>query len=254
MKVVILAGGKGTRLSEETNLIPKPMSLIGDMPIIWHIMQIFKQYKFKEFIILSGYKSFKIKEFFENIYRYKSSIEIDTKKNSLKVLDNFSDDINIKIIETGKDTQTGGRILRAKKFIGKDNFFLTYGDCLADINIQDLLKSHKKSKKIATVTAVNPQTPYGAITVKNDLVTKFKEKPLKSDNLISGGFFVFSKEIFDFLENDNTVLERDPLEKIVKLNNLNCFRHNGFWHPMDSLRDKRVLEKMWDDNKAAWIK
>ncbi|MDC0563063.1 glucose-1-phosphate cytidylyltransferase [Candidatus Pelagibacter ubique] len=254
MKVVILAGGKGTRLSEETDLIPKPMSLIGGMPVIWHIIKIFNHFGYKEFIILAGYKSYKIKEFFENLYRYKSSIEIDLKKNSLNILDNLDDDLNIKIIETGEESQTGGRILRAKKYIGTRDFFLTYGDCLADININKLLESHKNSKKIATVTAVNPQTPYGALTIKNNLVTKFQEKPITSENQISGGFFIFKKEIFKLLKNDFTVLEKQPLENLVKTKNLNCYRHNGFWHPMDSLRDKRVLEKMWNNNKAPWMK
>lgn len=254
MKVVILAGGKGTRLSEETDLIPKPMSLIGGMPVIWHIMKIFNHFGHKEFIILAGYKSYKIKEFFENLYRYKSSIEIDLKKNSLNILDNLNDDLNIKIIETGEEAQTGGRILRAKKHIGPADFFLTYGDCLADININKLLKSHKDSKKIATVTAVNPQTPYGALTIKNNLVTKFQEKPITSENQISGGFFIFKKEIFKLLKDDFTILEQSPLENLVKTKNLNCYRHNKFWHPMDSLRDKRILEKMWNDNKAPWMK
>ncbi len=254
MKVVILAGGKGTRLSEETDLIPKPMSLIGGMPVLWHIMKIFSHFGYKEFVILSGYKSYKIKEFFENLYRYKSSIEINLKNNSLKILDNTKDDLNVKIIETGEESQTGGRILRAKKYIGNKDFFLTYGDCVADININQLLKSHKSSKKSATVTAVNPQTPYGALTIKGNYVTKFQEKPFKSENQISGGFFIFKKDIFKLIKNDFTVLEQNPLENLANSGNLNCYRHNGFWHPMDSLRDKRILEKMWNENKAPWMK
>ncbi len=211
MKVVILAGGKGTRLSEETNLNPKPMSIIGDMPIIYHIMQNFRFYGFKNFLILSGYKSFKIKEFFENFYRYNSDIEINLKTQKKKILNKSSNDLNIKIIETGTETQTGGRILRAKKYIGDDDFFLTYGDCVSDIDIKKLFNFHKKNKKIATVTAVNPRTQYGSIKIKKNLVTSFQEKPYLSDNLISGGFFVFKSNIFNLLKNDDTILEVKPL-------------------------------------------
>lgn len=252
MKIVILAGGKGTRLSEETNLIPKPMALIGDMPIIYHIMQNFRYYGFKDFIILAGYKSFKIKEFFENFYRYNADIEINLKTNKKKILNKSIYNLNVKIIETGQNTLTGGRILKAKKYIGNDDFFLTYGDCVSDINIKKLLSFHKKNKKIATVTAVNPRTQYGSIKIKKNLVYSFQEKPLLSDNLISGGFFVFKKNIFDLLKNENTILEREPLETLVKKNQLCAYTHKGFWHPMDNLRDKNNLNEMWDQNKAPW--
>lgn len=254
MNVVILAGGKGTRLSEETNLIPKPMSLIGEMPIIYHIMQNFRYYGYKNFIILVGYKSFKIKEFFENFYRYKSDIEIDLKRNKKKILKKFNNDFNVKIIETGIDTLTGGRILRAKKYIGNKNFFLTYGDCVSDINIKKLLNFHKQKNKIATVTAVNPRTQYGSLKIQNNLVTSFQEKPYLSDNLISGGFFVFKPNIFSLLKNDNTILERRPLETLATRKQLCAYIHKGFWHPMDNLRDKNNLNEMWQENKAPWLK
>ena len=233
MKVVILAGGKGTRLSEETNLIPNPMSLIGDIPIIYHIMKNFRYYGFKNFIILVGYKSYKIKEYFENFYRYNS---------------------NIKIIETGLETLTVGRILRAKKYIGNKDFFLTYGDCISDINIKDLLNSHKKNRKTATVTAVNPRTQYGSIKLNKNLVVNFKEKPFLSENLISGGFFVFKSKIFSLLKDDNTILEREPLETLVKQKQLHAYTHKGFWHPMDNLRDKNNLNQLWKKDQAPWKK
>lgn len=254
MKIVILAGGKGTRLSEETNLIPKPMAVIGDMPIIYHIMQNFRYYGFKDFIILAGYKSFKIKEFFENFYRYNADIEINLKTNKKKILNRSIYNLNVKIIETGPDTLTGGRILKAKKYIGNDDFFLTYGDCISDINIKKLLNFHKKNKKIATVTAVNPRTQYGSIKIKKNLVYSFQEKPVLSDNLISGGFFVFKKNIFDLLKNESTILEREPLESLVKKAQLCAYTHKGFWHPMDNLRDKNNLNEMWNQNKAPWKK
>ena len=254
MKIVILAGGKGTRLSEETNLIPKPMSLIGDMPIIYHIMKNFRYYGFKDFIILVGYKSFKIKEYFENFYRYTSNLEIDLKTNKKKILNNSLDDFKIKIIETGLDTLTGGRILRAKKYIGDNDFFLTYGDCISDVNIKKLLESHKKNKKEATVTAVNPRTQYGSLKIDKNLVVSFKEKPYLSDNLISGGYFIFKSNIFKLLKNDSTILEREPLETLAKDKQLNAFIHKGFWHPMDNLRDKNNLNQMWKENNAPWKK
>ena len=254
MKIVILAGGKGTRLSEETNLIPKPMSLIGDMPIIYHIMKNFRYYGFKDFIILVGYKSFKIKEYFENFYRYTSNIEINLKTNKNKILNNSLDDFKIKIIETGLDTLTGGRILRAKKYIGNNDFFLTYGDCISDVNIKQLLNSHKKNKKSATVTAVNPRTQYGSLKIDKNLVTSFKEKPYLSDNLISGGYFVFKSNIFKLLKDDKTILEREPLETLAKNKQLNAYIHKGFWHPMDNLRDKNNLNQMWKENNAPWKK
>ena len=254
MNVVILAGGLGTRLSEETNLIPKPMSLIGDMPIIYHIMQNFGYYGYKNFIILAGYKSFKIKEFFENFYRYKSDIEIDLKNNKKKILNKINNNFKVKIVETGLNTLTGGRILRAKKYIGNKDFFLTYGDCVSDIDIKKLLKFHKINNKTATVTAVNPRTQYGSLKIEGNLVKSFKEKPYLSDNLISGGFFVFKSKIFNFLKDDNTILERTPLEKLVSKNQLSAYIHKGFWHPMDNLRDKNSLNQMWLENKAPWRK
>ena len=254
MNVVILAGGKGTRLSEETNLIPKPMSLIGDMPILYHIMQHFRYYGFKNFIILVGYKSFKIKEYFENFYRYKSDIEINLKNNKKKILKNSLVDMKVKIIETGLDTLTGGRILRAKRYIGNKDFFLTYGDCISDININNLLDSHKKNKKIATVTSVNPRTQYGSIKLNKNVVTSFQEKPYLSENLISGGYFVFKSNIFKLLKNDDTILEREPLESLVKQKQLNAYIHKDFWHPMDNLRDKNALNQMWKDRTAPWKK
>ena len=255
MKAVILAGGKGTRLSEETHLIPKPMSELNGMPIIWHIMKIYSYHGIKDFVILAGYKSEKIKDFFINYNFYKSSIEINLKKNSKQLLTkNNTENWNIKIIETGRNSNTGGRILSAKKYIGDSDFCLAYGDCLANIDIKKLITFHKGHNKIATLTAVNPISPYGSLTISGNTVIRFEEKPKYNNKLINGGFFVFKKNIFDYLKNKKTILEKEPLSKLANKKQLKLYFHKGFWHPMDSLRDKRNLQELLDKKKAPWEK
>lgn len=254
MKAVILAGGRGTRLSEETDLKPKPMSEIGGMPILWHIMKVYSFYGVNEFIILAGYKSYFIKEFFQNYHLYKSSMEFDLGSASRKTIGKLDARWNVKVLDTGLDTLTGGRILRAKKIIGNNEFFLTYGDCIGNINIKQLYNFHKGHKKIATLTGIIQPSRYGSLSLDGAKISSFTEKPIIKDNLINGGYFVFNNKIFDYLKNDQTILERDPLSKLAKNNNLYCYKHDGFWHPMDTLKDKRTLDEMWSKNKAPWKK
>jgi len=254
MKAVILAGGRGTRLSEETDLKPKPMSEIGGMPILWHIMKVYSFYGVNEFIILAGYKSYFIKEFFQNYHLYKSSMEFDLGSASRKIIGKLDARWNVKVLDTGLDTLTGGRILRAKKIIGNNEFFLTYGDCISNVNIKKLYNFHKRHKKIATLTGIVQPGRYGSLSLDGTKISSFSEKPIVKDNLINGGYFVFNKKIFDYLKNDQTILERQPLSKLAKKNNLYCYKHDGFWHPMDTLKDKRTLDEMWLKNKAPWKK
>jgi glucose-1-phosphate cytidylyltransferase len=253
MKAVILAGGRGTRLSEETDFKPKPMSEIGSMPILWHIMQVYSFYGVKEFIILAGYMSAHIKNFFHNYNIISNSVEFDLSNGKKKYL---GKKINwkVKVLDTGEETLTGGRILRAKKHIGNKDFFLTYGDCIADINLKNLKEFHKKHKKIATLTGITQPGRYGSLSLSDERVKSFSEKPLDNKNFINGGFFIFNKKIFNYLENDLTILEREPLTKLAKEKNLMCYKHYGFWHPMDTLKDKRTLDDLWKNKKAPWKK
>ncbi len=253
MKAVILAGGRGTRLSEETDFKPKPMSEIGSMPILWHIMKVYNFYGVNEFVILSGYMSHHIKNFFQNYNIISNSVEFDLSSGKTKYI---GKKINwkVKVIDTGLDTSTGGRILRAKKHIGNKDFFLTYGDCIGDIDLKKLKDFHKKHKKIATLTGITQPGRYGSLSLSDTKVKSFSEKPIETKNFINGGYFIFKKKIFDYLDHDQTILEREPLSKLAKENNLMCYKHTGFWHPMDTLKDKRTLDKLWKNNKAPWKK
>ncbi|HBS86793.1 MAG: glucose-1-phosphate cytidylyltransferase [Bacteroidetes bacterium GWF2_38_335] len=253
MKIVILAGGFGTRLSEETILKPKPMINIGDHPIIWHIMKIYSNYGFNEFVICLGYKGYVIKEYFANYMLHQSDIVFDMQDNSVTYLNNKTEKWKISLIDTGLNTMTGGRIKRIKNIIGKERFMLTYGDGVGNININSLLEFHKKSKVIATLTATKPFGRFGTIQLDDtDVVTSFQEKPEDEGSWINGGFFVFEPEIFDFIENDNTILEREPLEMLSGKGQLAAYKHNGFWRAMDSLRDKKTLEDYWETGNAPW--
>ncbi len=253
MKAVILAGGRGTRLSEETDFKPKPMSEIGSMPILWHIMQIYSFYGVKEFIILAGYMSAYIKNFFHNYNIISNSVEFDLSNGKTKYLGK-KENWKVKVLDTGEETLTGGRILRAKKHIGNKDFFLTYGDCIADINLNNLKKFHNKHKKIATLTGITQPGRYGSLSLLDTRVKSFSEKPLDNKSFINGGFFIFNKKIFDYLSDDATILEREPLAKLAKEKNLMCYKHYGFWHPMDTLKDKRTLDDLWKNKKAPWKK
>ncbi len=252
MKVVLLAGGLGSRLSEETETRPKPLVEIGQYPIIWHIMKIYSSYGLNDFIICCGYKGYLIKEFFANYMLHTRDVKIDIKKNKIEVLNNNQDTDNWKItlVDTGPNTQTGGRLRRVKKYIN-DTFCLTYGDGLSDVNIKNLLKFHKSTKNIATMTVVNPPGRFGTASILNNLVDKFDEKPTTEKGWINGGFFVFEKDIFKYLRSDDEILEEYPLKTITNKKKLNAFKHEGFWHPMDTLRDKRLLESLWI-KKAPW--
>jgi glucose-1-phosphate cytidylyltransferase len=252
MKIVILAGGMGTRLSELTEVIPKPMVNVGGYPILWHILKIYNTYGFNDFIIALGYKSSYIKNFFKN---HKQTIEI-VSKNKIEtdiIIKNKSDkNIKIKLVETGKFTMTGGRLLRLEKFLKNHTFMLTYGDGVSNVNIKKLLRFHQLNKKIITVTAVHPIARFGELQLKKNLVVSFKEKPQTQKTWINGGFFVMEPSIFRYIKNDKTILEKEPLEIVSKINQFIAFRHSGFWQCMDTLRDKKLLDNLWREKKALW--
>ena len=257
MKVVILAGGFGTRLSEETDYKPKPMSEIGNMPILWHIMKLYSFFGLKKFIILAGYKSFHIKKFFNDFFLYENNIKFHLNQNKFEILNELKDQWQVEVLETGIETMTGGRILRAKLNIENDDddeFCLTYGDCIADVKIDELIKFHRNKKKIATLTGIIQPSRYGSIDLEKDDVKSFSEKPINKENFINGGFFVLNKKVFNYLKNDQTIFEKEPLSNLAKDNQLSCYKHQGFWHPMDTLKDKRVLDELWRLDKAPWKK
>ena len=252
MKLVILAGGAGTRISEESSIRPKPLIEIGGMPIIWHIMKIYSMHGIKDFVICCGYKGYLIKEYFSNYVLHTTDVTINLKKNTVKVHKKYSEDWNITLVNTGLHTQTGGRILRIKDYIDSD-FCLTYGDGLANINLKELINFHKKHKKYATMTAVQPLGRFGALNIDSDnAVQNFLEKPKGDGQWVNGGFFVLSKKIFNYIRGDESVWEKEPLENLAKDLNLKSFKHNNFWQPMDTLRDKEFLENLWNSKKAPW--
>ena len=254
MKVVILAGGYGTRISEESHLKPKPMVEIGDKPILWHIMKSYSAYGFNEFIICGGYKQQIIKEYFANYYLHQSDITFDfTQGNQCLVNHSVAEPWKVTIVDTGLDTMTGGRVKRIRKYIDEDDFMLTYGDGVCDVNIDALVNFHKAHKKMVTVTAVNPGQRFGCLNINDEgSITSFREKNDSDGELINGGFMVLNKRVFDFLKDDKTVLEKEPLQKIAELGELMAYKHNGFWQCMDTLREKQYLEKLWAENKAPW--
>lgn len=254
MKVVILAGGLGTRLSEETKLIPKPMVEIGGKPILWHIMKIYSYYGFNDFVILTGYKSHIIKDYFVHYYQQYSDITVDLSNNSVEIHRMQTEPWKVTMLYTGQDTMTGGRIKKAQEYIGNKPFLLTYGDGVADVNIEELIKNHKKSGKLCTMTAVQPSGRFGALVIKDDnIITSFKEKPKGDESWINGGFFVCEPKVFDYItEGDSTIFERSPLENLAKDKQLNAYKHSGFWRPMDTLKDKNDLTFMWQNNQAPW--
>ena len=254
MKAVILAGGLGTRLSEETSLRPKPMVEIGGKPILWHIMKIYSSYGINDFIICCGYKGYIIKEYFSNYFLHMSDVTFDMRTNNTTIHQNNSEPWSVTLVDTGDLTQTGGRIKRIQKFVKDDEAFcLTYGDGLGDVNIEKLLETHKKSNKLVTVTAVNPPSRFGSLNIKDHVVSNFQEKPNLTDgSRINGGFFVLNPKSIDYIENDETSWEGPPLKVICEMNQLAAYKHNGFWQPMDTLREKNQLEELWQSNKAPW--
>lgn len=255
MKAVILAGGLGTRLSEETHLKPKPMIEIGGKPILWHIMKMYTHHGINDFIICCGYKGYIIKEYFSNYFLHQSNVTFDIKNNTVEIHKESSEPWRVTLVDTGDNSMTGGRLKNIKEFIkDEDFFFFTYGDGLSDINIKESLDFHIEHKKLATITAVRPPGRYGALDIENSLVKSFIEKPSGDGAYINGGFFILSPKVIDYIENDQTVWEKEPLEKLSKNSELMAFHHNGFWQPMDTLREKNMLEDMWASGNAKWKK
>ena len=251
MKVILLAGGLGTRISEETDIKPKPMIEIGGKPILWHLMKIYAAHGLNDFIICCGYKGYVIKEYFLNYFYHLSDITIDINSNKIEIHDRFAEPWKITLVDTGENTMTGGRLRRVKKYLD-GTFCMTYGDGLADINLSKLIEFHKKHKKLATITGTEPPGRFGALKIHDDTVTGFQEKPKGDNSIINGGFFVLEPEVIDFISDDNTIWEKEPLENLAENNQLKVFKHYGFWQPMDTLREKNMLEKLWSSNQAPW--
>ena len=253
MKAVILAGGLGTRLSEETYAKPKPMVEIGSKPILWHIMKIYSFYDINEFIICCGYKGYLIKEFFANYLLHTSDVTLDMQNDEVKVHSKNTEPWKVTLVDTGEDTMTGGRLKRVRSHLGNEKFCFTYGDGLANININELIKSHELAGKSATLTAVQPPGRFGSLTFfDNNTISAFKEKPQGDGGWISGGFFVLEPEVLDRIEGDRTVWEQEPLKSLAYDKQLNAYKHEGFWRPMDTLRDKNSLEELWQKDDAPW--
>ena len=252
MKVVILAGGLGSRLQEETAVKPKPMVEIGDHPILWHIMQIYSHYGFKEFVLALGYKGEVIKSYFLNYHSMSNDITVNLKNGQVTIHAQEKEDWIIHLVDTGQQTQTGGRIKRLADYLNNEAFMLTYGDGVADINIHDLLTFHKQHGKLATVTAVRPPAKYGGIIINDATVTQFAEKPQMGEGWINGGFFVLEPGIFDYIDGDSTSWENEPMQKMVLDNQLKAYSHGQFWQCMDTLRDMRYLEALWSEGNAPW--
>ena len=250
MKVLILAGGFGTRLSEYTNEIPKPMVPVGNIPILVHIINLYGTYGHKEFIIATGYKSEVINKYFTD----KAENIISKNENMIKLDYNSKNKIIITLLFTGDNTMTGGRVKRAEEYIEDDEFMMTYGDGISNVNINHLIEHHKKNNKLATLSAVRPPVRFGELELNGNLITSFAEKPRLQKGWINGGFFVLNKEIFKFIENDKIMFEREPLEKLVSINELVAFKHEGFWQCMDTKRDKDILEEMWKSKNIPWLK
>jgi glucose-1-phosphate cytidylyltransferase len=251
MKVVILAGGLGTRISEETTLKPKPMLEIGSMPLIWHIMKIYSYHGLNDFVVCCGHKGHIIKEFFFNYYLHTTDVTIDVKENKVTAHKKKTEPWKVTLVNTGESTPTGGRIKKIKDYVG-ETFCLTYGDGLSNINIKEVIKFHKKRKKIATVSAVKPQGRFGSLNIKGTNVKNFFEKPPGDNVRINGGFFVLNRKVFNYIKDNNTIWEKEPLENLAKDKQLEAYKFNGFWYPMDTLRDKIYLENLWSSNKAPW--
>ena len=252
MRVVVLAGGRGTRLQEETVVRPKPMVEIGGRPILWHIMQVYAAHGYGDFLIACGYKGEIIKEYFSNFFLHESDYRIDLSDGSLEVLNSGKLDWSITVVDTGQETMTGGRILRLKELIDDSTFMVTYGDGLGSIDISALAEFHEAHGKLATVTAVRPPARFGELVLDDAQVTRFREKPQTAEGWINGGFFIFEPDVFGYIDGDETALEREPLRRLAQDGQLMAFRHEGFWQPMDTLREKESLEELWSTGVAPW--
>jgi glucose-1-phosphate cytidylyltransferase len=255
MKAVILAGGLGTRISEETDLKPKPMITIGGMPILWHIMKMYSHHGINEFIVCCGYKGYVIKEYFANYFLHMSDVTFDMSENRMTVHNQKAEPWKVTLVDTGDDTMTGGRLKRVASYLQDDDIFcLTYGDGLSDVNITELIAFHKAQNVKATVTAVLPPGRFGALDVAGDRVNSFREKPQGDGANVNGGFFVLSKKVIDYISGDKTIWERGPIERLAKEGELAAYQHGGFWQPMDTFREYQMLNEMWDSIKAPWKK
>jgi glucose-1-phosphate cytidylyltransferase len=252
MKVVILAGGEGSRLSEETVMKPKPMVEIGCNPMLWHILKIYSAYGINDFIICLGYKGYVIKEYFANYFLHMSDVTFDMQKNEMQVREQHAEPWKVTLIDTGDNTMTGGRLKRVRDYIGDEDFCFTYGDGLADVNINALIELHQKEGRLSTVTAVKPPGRFGALQVENNCALNFEEKPAGDGAWINGGFFVLSPKVLDYIEDDNTIWEQEPMRRLVQEEQMSVYLHEGFWRPMDTLREKRLLEELWKAGKAPW--
>lgn len=253
MKVVILAGGFGTRISEESHLKPKPMIELGDRPILWHIMKIYSHYGFNEFIICLGYKQHIVKEFFSNYFLHTSDVTFDLMNNYMEVHNQTAEPWKVTLVDTGLHTMTGGRVKRIQKYIGNETFLLTYGDGVCDVEIDKLVNFHKSHGKSATITAVNAGQRFGVLDLNtNNQITAFREKSDNDGNLVNAGFMVLNPDIFDNIDDDSTILERDPLERLAGKGELMAYKHKGFWQCMDTIRDKQKLEELWESGSAPW--
>jgi glucose-1-phosphate cytidylyltransferase len=252
MQVIVLAGGRGTRLAEETSTRPKPMIEIGGKPILWHVMHIYAAYGYKDFLVACGYKGEKIKEYFHNYLTHANDCFFDLKDGSCQVLSRNGVDWRIGVVDTGLETQTAGRILRLKPWIGRETFMVTYGDGLGDVDIGALVAFHRAHGKLATVTAVRPPARFGALVLDGDVVQVFSEKSQMGEGWINGGFFVFEPSVLAYLGGDETILEREVLDRLAADGELMAFRHPGFWQPMDTLREKQILESLWASGEAPW--
>lgn len=253
-KAVILAGGLGTRLAEETSLRPKPMVEIGGKPILWHIMKTYAHHGINDFIICLGYKGYVIKEYFQNYYLHNSDVTFDFSTNETIVHNRRADPWKVTLVDTGDNSMTGGRLKRVAPYVGDDTFCMTYGDGVSDIDVKALLDFHRAHGRDATVTVVRPPGRFGAVDIEGDAVTGFREKPAGEAGWINAGFFVLSPRVFDVIDGDPTVFEREPLRKLATSDQLRAYKHRGFWQPMDTLRDKQQLEDIWNSGAAAWRK
>lgn len=252
MKAVILAGGLGTRISEESYLKPKPMIEIGGKPILWHIMKMYSHYEINDFIICLGYKGYVIKEYFSNYFLHTSDITFSMSDNTTQIHNKYAEPWKVTLVETGDKTMTGGRLKRVLPYLGNETFCLTYGDGVSDINISTLISKHKSSGLRATITSVKPPGRYGVINIQDDVVVNFQEKPDGDGAWINGGFFVLEPSVLDLIENDETVWEQEPLQKLAAAGQLSVYKHHGFWQAMDTLREKNLLEDLWQSGKAPW--
>jgi glucose-1-phosphate cytidylyltransferase len=252
MKAVILAGGMGTRISEETSVRPKPMIEIGGKPILWHILKIYSSHGINDFIICLGYKGYVIKEYFANYFLHMSDVTFDMAANKMEVHNANAEPWRVTLVDTGENTMTGGRLKRVRKYLGEEDFCFTYGDGVGDVDISKLIAYHRQQKRLATVTATQPPGRFGALKVEDGRIAGFQEKPQGDGGWINGGFFVLSPKVIDYVAEDSTVWEREPLENLAHDNQMSAYLHDGFWQPMDTLRDKLLLEELWASGKAPW--